>query len=197
MLLVHGFASDHTGNWVRPGIVDALVATGRRVIAYDARGHGASDQSARGRRVRAQRDGARRAGPARPARGHRGRHRRLLDGCDRLVAPRTPRTAGPIAGARWHRRPPGAGTWRRPARAYRGRVARSAPAANDGPRPPDRSRLSALRGTQWQRSAGVGRRAARRRPPGRPAISDRSGFRRWSWPAPTIAWPVHRRSSPS
>jgi pimeloyl-ACP methyl ester carboxylesterase len=43
-LLLHGFASDHTGNWVRPGIVDALVASGRRVIAYDARGHGASDK---------------------------------------------------------------------------------------------------------------------------------------------------------
>lgn len=44
VLLLHGFASDHVGNWVRPGIVDALVATGRRVIAYDARGHGASDK---------------------------------------------------------------------------------------------------------------------------------------------------------
>ena len=43
-LLLHGFASDHTGNWVRPGIVDALVARGRRVIAYDARGHGQSDR---------------------------------------------------------------------------------------------------------------------------------------------------------
>jgi pimeloyl-ACP methyl ester carboxylesterase len=42
VLLLHGFASDHVGNWVRPGIVAALVATGRRVIAYDARGHGAS-----------------------------------------------------------------------------------------------------------------------------------------------------------
>lgn len=43
VLLVHGFASDHAGNWIRPGIFDALLATGRRVIAYDARGHGASD----------------------------------------------------------------------------------------------------------------------------------------------------------
>jgi pimeloyl-ACP methyl ester carboxylesterase len=43
-LLLHGFASDHLGNWVRPGIVDALVTSGRRVIAYDARGHGASDK---------------------------------------------------------------------------------------------------------------------------------------------------------
>ena len=44
VLLLHGFASDHAGNWVRPGIVDALVAAGRRVIAYDARGHGRSDK---------------------------------------------------------------------------------------------------------------------------------------------------------
>jgi pimeloyl-ACP methyl ester carboxylesterase len=44
VLLLHGFASDHRGNWVAPGIVDALVAAGRRVIAADARGHGASDK---------------------------------------------------------------------------------------------------------------------------------------------------------
>jgi pimeloyl-ACP methyl ester carboxylesterase len=44
VLLLHGFASDHLGNWVRPGIVAALVASERRVIAYDARGHGASDK---------------------------------------------------------------------------------------------------------------------------------------------------------
>lgn len=42
VLLLHGFASDHTGNWVRPGVAAALVASGRRVIAYDARGHGQS-----------------------------------------------------------------------------------------------------------------------------------------------------------
>jgi len=44
VLLLHGFASDHYGNWVRPGVVDALVAAHRRVIAYDARGHGQSDK---------------------------------------------------------------------------------------------------------------------------------------------------------
>jgi pimeloyl-ACP methyl ester carboxylesterase len=42
VMLLHGFASDHRGNWVQPGIRDAIVACGRRVIAYDARGHGAS-----------------------------------------------------------------------------------------------------------------------------------------------------------
>jgi len=44
VLLLHGFAADHRGNWEAPGIIDALVAAGRRVIALDARGHGASDK---------------------------------------------------------------------------------------------------------------------------------------------------------
>jgi pimeloyl-ACP methyl ester carboxylesterase len=44
VLLLHGFASDALGNWIRPGIHDAIVKSGRRVIAYDARGHGASDK---------------------------------------------------------------------------------------------------------------------------------------------------------
>ena len=43
-LLLHGFAADHRVNWVAPGVVDALVAAGRRVIAPDARGHGESDK---------------------------------------------------------------------------------------------------------------------------------------------------------
>jgi pimeloyl-ACP methyl ester carboxylesterase len=42
VFLLHGFAADHHLNWVAPGVVDALVASGRRVIAADARGHGAS-----------------------------------------------------------------------------------------------------------------------------------------------------------
>src|SRR4051794_40604827 len=41
-LLMHGFASDAAGNWGTPGIADALVGAGRRVIMYDARGHGLS-----------------------------------------------------------------------------------------------------------------------------------------------------------
>ena len=44
VLLLHGFAADAHGNWIGPGIRDAIVATGRRVVAYDARGHGASDK---------------------------------------------------------------------------------------------------------------------------------------------------------
>ena len=44
VLLHHGFAADHHVNWVAPGVVDAFVAAGRRVIALDARGHGQSDK---------------------------------------------------------------------------------------------------------------------------------------------------------
>ena len=42
VLLLHGFAADHVLNWARPGVIDALTSAGRRVIATDARGHGAS-----------------------------------------------------------------------------------------------------------------------------------------------------------
>jgi pimeloyl-ACP methyl ester carboxylesterase len=42
VLLLHGFAADHKANWVAPGVVEALLHAGHRVIAADARGHGAS-----------------------------------------------------------------------------------------------------------------------------------------------------------
>jgi pimeloyl-ACP methyl ester carboxylesterase len=42
VVLVHGFASTAEVNWVQPGWVATLVAAGRRVIALDNRGHGAS-----------------------------------------------------------------------------------------------------------------------------------------------------------
>ena len=42
VLLLHGFASDHGGNWGAPGIMGSLIAAGRTVIASDARGHGQS-----------------------------------------------------------------------------------------------------------------------------------------------------------
>ncbi|WP_460493429.1 alpha/beta fold hydrolase [Dactylosporangium cerinum] len=44
VVLHHGFVVDATTNFVAPGVVAALVAAGRRVIAPDARGHGASDK---------------------------------------------------------------------------------------------------------------------------------------------------------
>src|ERR1700761_7068614 len=42
IVLVHGFASNKEVNWVYPGWVSTLSRAGRRVIALDNRGHGAS-----------------------------------------------------------------------------------------------------------------------------------------------------------
>ncbi|TKJ30973.1 alpha/beta hydrolase [Blastococcus sp. CCUG 61487] len=42
VLLQHGFAADSLRNWA--GVVPALLADGREVVAVDARGHGASDK---------------------------------------------------------------------------------------------------------------------------------------------------------
>ena len=42
LVLVHGFASSLQGNWRGPGIFDAFVKSGRRVVALDCRGHGES-----------------------------------------------------------------------------------------------------------------------------------------------------------
>ncbi|GAA4951207.1 alpha/beta fold hydrolase [Actinoplanes utahensis] len=42
VLLHHGFIADGVTNWVLPGVVAALTATGRRVVTIDARGHGRS-----------------------------------------------------------------------------------------------------------------------------------------------------------
>jgi pimeloyl-ACP methyl ester carboxylesterase len=42
VVLVHGFASSKEVNWVNPGWVATLVRAGRRAIAFDNRGHGAS-----------------------------------------------------------------------------------------------------------------------------------------------------------
>jgi pimeloyl-ACP methyl ester carboxylesterase len=42
IVLVHGFASNKEVNWIYPGWVSTLMRAGRRVIALDNRGHGAS-----------------------------------------------------------------------------------------------------------------------------------------------------------
>jgi pimeloyl-ACP methyl ester carboxylesterase len=42
IVLVHGFASNKEVNWVQPGWVATLTRAGRRTIALDNRGHGAS-----------------------------------------------------------------------------------------------------------------------------------------------------------
>jgi pimeloyl-ACP methyl ester carboxylesterase len=42
IVLIHGFASNKETNWVHPGWVTTLTRAGRRVVALDNRGHGAS-----------------------------------------------------------------------------------------------------------------------------------------------------------
>jgi pimeloyl-ACP methyl ester carboxylesterase len=44
ILLIHGFASTHAVNWVFPQWVKTLTGAGRRVVAYDNRGHGRSEK---------------------------------------------------------------------------------------------------------------------------------------------------------
>jgi len=44
IVLVHGFASNRQVNWGNPGWVETLTGAGRRVIALDNRGHGASSK---------------------------------------------------------------------------------------------------------------------------------------------------------
>jgi pimeloyl-ACP methyl ester carboxylesterase len=44
IVLVHGFASSAIVNWVQPGWFATLTQAGRRVIALDNRGHGASSK---------------------------------------------------------------------------------------------------------------------------------------------------------
>jgi pimeloyl-ACP methyl ester carboxylesterase len=44
ILLIHGFASNHRINWVNPRWVETLTRAGRRVIAFDNRGHGESQK---------------------------------------------------------------------------------------------------------------------------------------------------------
>jgi pimeloyl-ACP methyl ester carboxylesterase len=44
IVLVHGFASTKEVNWLHPGWVTTLTRAGRRVVALDNRGHGASSK---------------------------------------------------------------------------------------------------------------------------------------------------------
>ncbi|MGH2863984.1 MAG: alpha/beta fold hydrolase [Solirubrobacteraceae bacterium] len=55
VVLHHGFVADADSNWVAPGVVKALVAAGREVLAPDARGHGRSQKPHDPRRYGEQR----------------------------------------------------------------------------------------------------------------------------------------------
>src|ERR1700678_413643 len=44
ILLIHGFSSSYRMNWVGPRWVDTLTQAGRRVMAFDNRGHGQSQK---------------------------------------------------------------------------------------------------------------------------------------------------------
>jgi pimeloyl-ACP methyl ester carboxylesterase len=44
VLLIHGFGSSHTVNWVNTSWVGDLVRAGHRVVAFDNRGHGRSSK---------------------------------------------------------------------------------------------------------------------------------------------------------
>ena len=68
IVLVHGFASTKEVNWVHPGWVATLTGAGRRVIALDNRGHGASSKLYRSGRLSQPPDGRRRARAARSSR---------------------------------------------------------------------------------------------------------------------------------
>src|SRR5437870_9129358 len=43
-VLLHGLTSSTEGNWRRPGIWNALLDAGKRIVGLDARGHGRSDK---------------------------------------------------------------------------------------------------------------------------------------------------------
>ncbi len=51
ILLIHGFASNHRINWINPRWVETLSKAGRRVVAFDNRGHGAEREALRSRRL--------------------------------------------------------------------------------------------------------------------------------------------------
>jgi pimeloyl-ACP methyl ester carboxylesterase len=44
ILLLHGFGSNITVNWRSTGWIDTLIQAGRRIVAFDNRGHGGSEK---------------------------------------------------------------------------------------------------------------------------------------------------------
>jgi pimeloyl-ACP methyl ester carboxylesterase len=199
VVLLHGFAADHFSNWVATGVVDALVGAGRRVLAPDARGHGASakphDPSAYAndamlRDVQSLMDHA------------------ALDHVDvvgysmgAIVAgrPRTAGAKGSLTRPRWRRRRVGRGNSDRSTpcpsprhlrpRTPRTSSIRSRPPFDDSPTAPGPTV------SPWRP---IHDRARVKRP-----TSPRSQCRRWcssvtpiSWPDPARHWPSESRAPP-
>ena len=44
VVLIHGFAASIELNWRAPGVIDAIMKSGRKVVAIDCRGHGKSEK---------------------------------------------------------------------------------------------------------------------------------------------------------
>ena len=101
IVLVHGFASNKNVNWVYPTWVSELKKHGRRVIAFDHRGHGAVQQAVRSRGL-SPRHAGRRSARADGSSRHRARRRDgLLDGrADHRVSRAQPAAAGALGDPR-------------------------------------------------------------------------------------------------
>ena len=156
ILLIHGFASNHRVNWVNPRWVETLTHDGRRVIAFDNRGHGESDKLDDPGAYHSALMAGDAAAPARPSRHRAGRRDGLLDGgAHRRVPGARQSRAGSPADPRRARRTAGRG--RRPAARHRrrdgGAVARR-------PDRPDAAHVPRLRRADQERS----RRARRLHP---------------------------------
>ena len=149
VVMLHGFAADAHANWHQPKVVEAVVATGRRVITPDARGHGRSGKphdidayknQAMPRDVSALLD-------------HlgldRGRSRGLLDGSAHHRPSRDARAACALDRARRGRRGCGAGSRPRRRRGDRCRTHRARRVVD---RRCDRARVPSVRGVDGCRS---------------------------------------------
>ena len=151
ILLIHGFASNHRINWVNPRWVETLTEAGRRVVAFDNRGHGQSEKLHAPADYHADLDDERRGQLAR-ASWHRARRRDgLFDGRADCELPRA-RRAEPGALARTRRPRRSAGARRRVAggdrRSHGGAVARQPRRSDAAPVPqpsPSRRRATAPR----------------------------------------------------
>ena len=193
IVLVHGFASTARVNWVFPGWVVTLTEAGRRVIALDNRGHGASSKlyDPAAYHTTAMMDDVARA--ARPSWRRARRHHGLLHGrAHRGVHGRLSFGTGALAHSRRPRHPPGAG--RRPAGVHRRRLGS---AVTRGRERPERPHLPLLRRTDPIGFARTRRLHPRLATDAHARTSAPvSACPRWSRSEPRTMWRVLRRSSP-